>query len=168
MPSITDFRFQKRVGKSGSCTSKQQMGRSAILINAARGGIVNEDDLEKALSEKLLWGAGLDCHEEESPPWKSTRRADCLNLQTFLLRLSNAAHGMRSTSSWTVILLRVFGCLRHLHCGAKPLSWNSSDWIPVARSVRQKNIYRSLFKLPRLSNLLIWLDKSYAFVSLTA
>ena len=46
----------------------KMMGRSAILINAARGGIVNEDDLEKALSEKLLWGAGLDCHEEEPPP----------------------------------------------------------------------------------------------------
>ncbi|ETS81544.1 hypothetical protein PFICI_06546 [Pestalotiopsis fici W106-1] len=45
----------------------QIMKRNAILINAARGGIVNEEDLEKALEEKLIWGAGLDCHEQEPP-----------------------------------------------------------------------------------------------------
>jgi len=43
------------------------MKRTAILINAARGGIVNEDDLGRALQEKLIWGAGLDCHEQEPP-----------------------------------------------------------------------------------------------------
>lgn len=43
------------------------MKRTAILINAARGGIVNESDLETALSEGLIWGAGLDCHEQEPP-----------------------------------------------------------------------------------------------------
>jgi phosphoglycerate dehydrogenase-like enzyme len=43
------------------------MKNSAILINAARGGIVNEKDLERALAEKEIWGAGLDCHEQEPP-----------------------------------------------------------------------------------------------------
>jgi phosphoglycerate dehydrogenase-like enzyme len=43
------------------------MKSSAILINAARGGIVNEPDLCRALSEGLIWGAGLDCHEQEPP-----------------------------------------------------------------------------------------------------
>jgi phosphoglycerate dehydrogenase-like enzyme len=43
------------------------MKRNAILINAARGGIVNETDLERALREGLIWGAGLDCHEQEPP-----------------------------------------------------------------------------------------------------
>lgn len=43
------------------------MKRNAILINTARGGIVNESDLEKALKEGLIWGAGLDCHEQEPP-----------------------------------------------------------------------------------------------------
>jgi phosphoglycerate dehydrogenase-like enzyme len=43
------------------------MKPDAILINAARGGIVNEADLTRALSEGYLWGAGLDCHEQEPP-----------------------------------------------------------------------------------------------------
>lgn len=43
------------------------MKRTAILINAARGGIVHEEDLRRAMGEGLIWGAGLDCHEEEPP-----------------------------------------------------------------------------------------------------
>lgn len=43
------------------------MKRNAIVINASRGGIVNETDLERALAEGLIWGAGLDCHEQEPP-----------------------------------------------------------------------------------------------------
>lgn len=45
----------------------RSMKQDAILINAARGGIVNEADLGRALSEGHLWGAGLDCHEQEPP-----------------------------------------------------------------------------------------------------
>lgn len=40
---------------------------TSIIINAARGGIVNEDDLAVALEEGIIWGAGLDCHVEEPP-----------------------------------------------------------------------------------------------------
>lgn len=43
------------------------MKPEAILINAARGGIVNEQDLERVLREGRIWGAGLDCHEQEPP-----------------------------------------------------------------------------------------------------
>ncbi|KAI1393112.1 D-isomer specific 2-hydroxyacid dehydrogenase [Hypoxylon trugodes] len=50
-----------------SLSEFQIMKRNAILINAARGGIVNESDLEIALRERLIFGAGLDCHEEEPP-----------------------------------------------------------------------------------------------------
>ena len=45
----------------------RMMKRNAILVNAARGGIVNEADLETALRERLIFGAGLDCHEQEPP-----------------------------------------------------------------------------------------------------
>jgi phosphoglycerate dehydrogenase-like enzyme len=44
-----------------------QMKRNAILINTARGGIINEADLERALRDELIFGAGLDCHEQEPP-----------------------------------------------------------------------------------------------------
>ncbi|KAJ5614019.1 D-3-phosphoglycerate dehydrogenase [Penicillium herquei] len=53
-----------------SYTEIQSMKQNAILINAARGGIVNEADLTRALSEGHLWGAGLDCHEQEPPSFE--------------------------------------------------------------------------------------------------
>ncbi|KAH8726123.1 D-isomer specific 2-hydroxyacid dehydrogenase [Phaeosphaeriaceae sp. PMI808] len=45
----------------------QHMKKNAILINTARGGIVHEADLQRALEEGLIFGAGLDCHEQEPP-----------------------------------------------------------------------------------------------------
>jgi len=44
------------------------MKPSAYLINAARGGIVNEEALYRALKEKKIAGAALDVSEEEPPP----------------------------------------------------------------------------------------------------
>lgn len=43
----------------------EKMKQNAILINAARGGVVNEADLLNALKENKLLGAGLDCFEAE-------------------------------------------------------------------------------------------------------
>ena len=43
------------------------MKRNCIIINAARGGIINEIDLDKALNENLVFGAGLDVFETEPP-----------------------------------------------------------------------------------------------------
>ena len=41
------------------------MKREVILINTARGGIINENDLDKALRENIIFGAGLDVFENE-------------------------------------------------------------------------------------------------------
>ena len=41
------------------------MKRNSILINTARGGIVNELDLDKALKENIIFGAGLDVFQHE-------------------------------------------------------------------------------------------------------
>ncbi len=43
----------------------RSMKKEAILINTARGGIINEIDLDKALREKIIFGAGLDVFEKE-------------------------------------------------------------------------------------------------------
>ena len=43
------------------------MKTNCIVINAARGGIINEVDLDKALRENLIFGAGLDVFETEPP-----------------------------------------------------------------------------------------------------
>lgn len=45
----------------------QKMKPSAILINASRGGIVDEDAAYHALTEKKLGGLGLDAFEKEPP-----------------------------------------------------------------------------------------------------
>jgi D-3-phosphoglycerate dehydrogenase len=41
---------------------------SAVIINAARGGIIDEDALYRALVDKTIGGAGIDVWEQEPPP----------------------------------------------------------------------------------------------------
>ena len=43
------------------------MKKNCILINAARGGIINEDDLSEALNKNYIFGAGLDVFNNEPP-----------------------------------------------------------------------------------------------------
>jgi len=43
------------------------MRKNCIIINAARGGIINEIELDQALKENLIFGAGLDVFETEPP-----------------------------------------------------------------------------------------------------
>jgi D-3-phosphoglycerate dehydrogenase len=45
----------------------KKMKKNCIIINTARGGIINESDLNKALDENLIFGAGLDVFEKEPP-----------------------------------------------------------------------------------------------------
>jgi len=43
----------------------RMMKKTAVLINASRGPVVDEKALVKALKEKQIWGAGLDVFENE-------------------------------------------------------------------------------------------------------
>jgi D-3-phosphoglycerate dehydrogenase len=43
----------------------KKMKSNSIIVNTARGGIINERDLEKALNENLLFGAALDVFSKE-------------------------------------------------------------------------------------------------------
>lgn len=48
----------------------EMMKETAFIINCARGGIINEEDLYKALKERKIAGAALDVFSEE-PPFNS-------------------------------------------------------------------------------------------------
>ncbi len=61
----------------------RRMKRSAILINTARGGLVNEDDLVTALEEGIIGGAGFDVLSKE-PPKEGNPLLD-LRLPNFIL-----------------------------------------------------------------------------------
>jgi len=43
------------------------MKKNCIIINAARGGIIHEEDLNKALNENLIFGAAVDVFKKEPP-----------------------------------------------------------------------------------------------------
>lgn len=43
------------------------MKKSSFIINSARGGIINENDLKYALQNKLIGGAAIDAYMEEPP-----------------------------------------------------------------------------------------------------
>ena len=57
--------FTKQTQNMITLKELKQMKKTAILINTARGGIVNEEDLVQALSDGMIWGAGLDVFEQE-------------------------------------------------------------------------------------------------------
>ena len=48
-------------------TTLSSMKSNAIVINTARGGIVNEDDLKIALINGVVRGAAIDVYDTEPP-----------------------------------------------------------------------------------------------------
>ncbi|MCR8633047.1 phosphoglycerate dehydrogenase [Paenibacillus radicis (ex Xue et al. 2023)] len=48
----------------------EMMKKTAVLVNTARGGLIDEEALYWALKENKIWGAGIDVFEQE-PPAKS-------------------------------------------------------------------------------------------------
>jgi D-3-phosphoglycerate dehydrogenase len=56
----------------------KKMQKEAFLVNTARGGIVNENDLFIALSENIIAGAAIDVFEEEPYKGDLTKLDNCL------------------------------------------------------------------------------------------
>jgi glyoxylate reductase len=71
----------------------QQMKPNAILVNTARGPIIHEAALVKALKEKWLWGAGLDVFEFEP---KVTDELKPMPNVTLAPHLGSATEGTRN------------------------------------------------------------------------
>ena len=63
------------------------MKETAIVVNTARGGIINETSLVNALQNKKILGAGLDVFEKEPPD----ENHPLFNLDNVILSPHNAA-----------------------------------------------------------------------------
>ena len=74
--------------------------RGLILINTARGGLINEKDLYKALSTKQILGAGLDVFENKDKPYEKL-----LELDNVVLGNHTAASTMDATNNMTNMAL---------------------------------------------------------------
>lgn len=49
----------------------KKMKKDAVIINVARGGIINEEDMNEALTSGAIAGAGMDCMKCEPMPSES-------------------------------------------------------------------------------------------------
>ncbi len=63
----------------------RRMKRTAIVVNTARGGLVNEADLAAALREGLIAGAGFDVVTPPEPPDDGNPLLGLLDLPNFIL-----------------------------------------------------------------------------------
>ncbi|WP_211198893.1 phosphoglycerate dehydrogenase [Oceanobacillus jeddahense] len=54
----------------------ERMKSTAVLVNTARGGLIDEQALSDALQERLIWGAGIDVFESEPPQNKELLELD--------------------------------------------------------------------------------------------
>ncbi|GAA5899538.1 hypothetical protein JCM6882_001144 [Rhodosporidiobolus microsporus] len=81
-----------------------RMKREAIVINAARGGIINEEDLYEALSGNIIAGAALDALETE-PPTKEAYGDNFYKLNNIILcpHVGASTQEVQSHSARTVV-----------------------------------------------------------------
>ncbi len=75
------------------------MKNTALLINTARGGVVNEPELVRALDRGLIAGAGIDVFEEEPPRDRALVVHPRVICTPHLAGLSNEARYRMSTGS---------------------------------------------------------------------
>ena len=77
---IISFHLPLDVETKNMVTIKEMtlMKKSALLINTARGGIINEEDLNTALKDKLIMGAAIDVFEQEPYSGKLMEHDNCI------------------------------------------------------------------------------------------
>ena len=92
------------------------MKPNAILVNTARGGLVDMDALADALDEGRIFGAGLDVFEEE-PPDVSTRI-----FSSYHVTVSDHT-GWYAVESLELLQRKAANEVARVFQGEKPLSW---------------------------------------------
>ncbi|MBL6946053.1 MAG: D-2-hydroxyacid dehydrogenase [Rhodospirillales bacterium] len=77
----------------------KRMKNTAILVNTARGGLVNEADLAVALKEGLIAGAGFDVTTPPEPPADDNPLLELLDMPNFILtpHVAWASHEAQQT-----------------------------------------------------------------------
>lgn len=78
-------------------TRLKEMKKNSFLINTARGGVINEQDLFQALCDGEIAGAGLDVFEEEPPT-----NSPLIGLENVILTPHNAAASVEAVERMTV------------------------------------------------------------------
>lgn len=85
------------------------MKKSAVLINTARGGLIDETALFEALRDGQLWGAGVDVFEREPP-----EESGLLTLDNLVIGSHCAASTKRAVDNMGLMAAR--NVIEHL-CG---------------------------------------------------
>ncbi len=92
------------------------MKKNVIIINTARGGLIDEEALAKYLKSRKIFGAGLDVFEKE-PPDKNN---PLFELENVVLTDHNAWY---SEESLMELQRRAANEVKRVFLGKKPKSW---------------------------------------------
>lgn len=83
------------------------MKKTAVIVNTARGGIIDEDALLAALKADRIWGAGIDVFEEEPP-----KNRELLALSNIVIGAHCAASTLEAVDNMGIMSARsIIQCL---------------------------------------------------------
>lgn len=74
------------------------MKETAVLVNTARGELIDEDALYDALKNKRIWGAGLDVFKKEPP-----EKIELLELENIILGAHAAASSVDAVNKMSLM-----------------------------------------------------------------
>lgn len=121
------------------------MKRGAYLINTARGALVQEQALTKALEEEWIAGAALDVFEPEPPGRENPLLSAALERKTLF---TPHTAGVTHEAMWRMPLAQVENCLRALR-GELPQWVVNPEVIPRWKERRAASAAESPRPVPR-------------------